>query len=244
VNTMEYKLLVADRQIVRPGDLLAFIEGENVQGFRHYPEKHIYVMDDKVYADVVGVVGISDKELNVIPLEGTYIPKKDDLVIGMVTSIGITSWVVDIRAPYKAILNGSDVIEGFNPIIHNLRDYIDVGDYILAKILSFYRTRDPLLTIKGKDLGKITEGVIAEVKPSRVPRIIGKKGSMLNTLTSLTGCNIVVAQNGRLWIRCRDDESLNALLEAIKIINERPHSRGLTEEIRVFLMNKLGRGGV
>jgi len=241
-NKLKLKLLVADRQIVRPGDLLAFIEENSQQGFKHFPEKHIYVYNDKVYSDIVGVVNIVDKDLTVIPLEGTYVPRKDDLVIGVVSSIGITSWVVDIRAPYKAILNGSEVIEGFNPIIHNLRDYLDVGDYILAKIAVFDRSRDPILTIKGKELGKITEGAVIEVKPSRVPRIIGRKGSMLNILTSMTGCNIVVAQNGVLWIRCKEDESLNALIEAIKIINERPHARGLTEEIRIFLMRKLGKG--
>ncbi len=242
--SLKMKILVADRQIVRPGDLLAFIE-ENTgfEEFRHYPEKHIYVYNNRAYSDVVGVVNVLDNEIIVIPLEGTYFPKQGDLVIGVVTSIGITSWVVDIRAPYKAILNGSEVIDGFNPIIHNLRDYIDVGDYIYAKIATFDRTRDPILTIKGKDLGKITEGAIIEVKPSRVPRIIGKRGSMLNVLTSMTKCNIIVAQNGVLWVKCPEDRYLNALIEAINIINEKPHARGLTEEIRVFLIDKLGLTG-
>jgi len=241
---LKLKLIVSDRQIVRPGDLLAYIEEDQKQGFKHIPDKHIYIIDDKIYSDVVGVVSIVDSDLSIIPLEGVYFPKKDDIVIGYVVGVGITSWILDIRSPYKAVLNGSEVIEGFNPIVHNLRDYIDIGDYVLAKIALFDRTRDPVLTIKGKDLGKITEGVVIEVKPSRVPRIIGKKGSMLNILTSLTECNIVVAQNGVLWIRCRDDKSLNALIEAINIINERPHTRGLTEEIKLFLSEKLGRSGV
>jgi len=239
---LKLKLLVADRQIVRPGDILAYIEEGEEQGFKHYPEKHIYVLNNKVYSDIVGVVNITDKDLSVIPLEGTYIPKKDDLVIGIVTGIGITAWVLDIRSPYKAILNGSDVIEGFNPITHNLRDYLDIGDYVIARIVAFDRTRDPVLTIKGKDLGKIVDGAIIEVKPSRVPRVIGKKGSMLSVLTDVTECNIVVAQNGLIWARCKDDASLNALVEAIKIIDERPHTRGLTEEIKIFLMKKLGKG--
>lgn len=239
---MKLKLLVADKQIVRPGDLLAFVEEDDNQGFKHFPEKHVYIYNGKMFSDVIGVVNIVDKDITVIPLEGTYIPKKDELVIGVVTGVGITSWIIDIRSPYKAILNGSEVIEGFNPIIHDLRKYLDIGDYVLAKISVFDRTRDPLLTIKGKDLGKITEGEIIEVKPSRVPRIIGRKGSMLNILTSMTGCNIIVAQNGLLWIRCDKDENLNVLREAIKIINERPHTRGLTEEIRIFLVRKLDKG--
>jgi len=236
------KIIVADRQIVRPGDLLAYIEEGGEPGFKHYPEKHIYVLENKVFSDVVGVVNIGDKDLSVIPLEGTYTPRKDDLVIGIVTGIGITAWILDIRAPYKAILNGSDVIEGFNPITHNLRDYLDIGDFVLARIVAFDRSRDPLLTVKGKDLGKIVEGAVIEVKPSRVPRIIGKRGSMLSVLAELTGCNIIVAQNGYIWARCSDENSLNALVEAIKIIDLRPHTRGLTEEIKIFLAKKLGKG--
>lgn len=239
---MKMKILVADRQIVRPGDVLAIIEDEFFDKIVHDPSKHIYMYGNRVYSDVVGTVNIVDDSLNVIPLEGTYFPKQGDLVIGTISAIGITNWVVDIRAPYKAILNGSELIEGFNPIIHNLRDYLNIGDYILAKIAVFDRTRDPVLTVKGKDLGKITEGVIIEVKPSRVPRIIGRKGSMLNILTTMTNCQITVAQNGVLWIRCPDNDRLNALIKAIKTIEEKPHVRGLTEEVRIILMKELGLG--
>jgi exosome complex component RRP4 len=238
---MPLKILVADRQIVRPGDVLAIIEDEKgVVKEKHYPEKHIYVLNNKIYSDILGISSITDNDISVIPLEGVYFPRKDDLVIGLVTSIGITNWIVDIRAPYKAILNGSDVIEGFNPIIHNLRDYLDIGEYIVAKITAFDRTRDPILTIKGKGLGKITEGSIIEVKPSRVPRIIGKKGSMFNLLVSKTKCNLVVAQNGVIWARCPDDKTLNALIRAIRMIEEKAHMRGLTEQVRLFLEKELG----
>ncbi len=57
------KILVADRQIVRPGDLLAFVEEDKEQKFMHYPEKHVFVLDNKVYSDVIGVVSIIDKDL-------------------------------------------------------------------------------------------------------------------------------------------------------------------------------------
>ncbi|MET1160700.1 MAG: exosome complex RNA-binding protein Rrp4 [Thermoprotei archaeon] len=237
---MKLKILVADRQIVRPGDVLAIIEDEEYK-LKYFPEKHVYIMGNRVYSDILGIANISNGDVSVIPLEGTYIPRPGDLVIGVISGVGITSWVVDIRSPYKGILNGSEVIENFNPIIHNLRDYLDVGDYILAKVASFDRTRDPILTVKGKELGKITRGVIIEVKPSRVPRIIGKKGSMLSMLTNMTQCSIVVGQNGVLWIDCPREDVLNALLEAINIINTKPHMRGLTEEVRLYLMQKLGK---
>ncbi|WP_440060270.1 exosome complex RNA-binding protein Rrp4 [Thermogladius sp. 4427co] len=236
---MKLKIFVADRQIVRPGDVLAEIAEDNIQGFKRIPEKHVYIANNRIYSDAYGVASISDNDITVIPFNTVYYPKKEDVVIGVVEDVGITSWTIDIRSPYRAVLNGNDVIDNFNPIYHDLRAYLDVGDMILAKIVAFDRTRDPLLTIRGKGLGKIIEGFIIEIKPSRVPRVIGKKGSMYNLLTSKTGCEITVAQNGFIWAKCPDEYRGEVLTQAIKIIEEKPHVRGLTEEIRLFLEKKL-----
>ncbi len=237
---MKLKTLVANRQIVRPGDVLALIEEKRIHTVRYFPEKHIYIIGNRVLSDVVGLVNITNDDIQVIPLEGKYVPRVDDVVIGMISGVGLTNWIVDINSPYPGILNGNEVIENFNPITMNLRDYLDIGDYIVAKIAVFDRTRDPVLTVKGKGLGKITEGVVISIKPSRIPRVIGKKGSMLNLLTSMTGCNLVVGQNGLIWIKCSDEHKLEILIKAIRRIEARSHIRGLTEEIRLFLQKELG----
>lgn len=237
---MKIKPIVVERQIVRPGDLLGYVEGEQQISFMLYPDKNIYIKENKVYSTVLGVVSIDDDEVSIISLEGTYIPKKDDLVIGTVVGVGLTSWTVDIRSPYRAVLNGNDVIEDFNPIQHDLRDYLDIGDQILAKIVSSDRTRDPVLTIKSKDLGKIVDGVIVEVKPSRVPRVIGRNKSMLNILLEYSGCSITVAQNGLIWVKCSDKDRYDAVINAIKMINDKPHLKGLTEAVKSYLQSRLG----
>jgi len=235
------KILVADRQLVRPGDCLAILENEApAEGFKRYPEKHVYIMDGKVYSDILGIVYVESGDINVIPLESVYYPRKDDLVIGVVDGIGITSWSIDIRAPYKAILPGSDAIDGFNPIMHSLRNYMDIGDFVLAKIAVFDRLRDPVLTVKGKGLGKITSGVVVEVKPSKVARLVGRRGSMYNLLASKSGCDITIAQNGYVWLKCSDEYVTKVLIEAIRLIELKAHMRGLTEEVRLFLESKLG----
>lgn len=237
------KILVADRQLVRPGDCLAILDEEEglvKEGLRHIPEKHIYIYGNRVYSDVLGIVSIEDKNISVIPLESTYVPRKDDVVIGIVVDIGLTSWIVDIKAPYKAVLPASDVIEGFNPAIHNLKNYLDIGDYLLAKIAQFDRLRNPVLTIKGKGLGKITEGFVIDIKPSKVARVIGKKGSMYNVLTSLTKCEMVVGVNGYIWAKCPSEKALSALIKAVRLIEAKAHLRGLTEEVKSFLASELG----
>lgn len=231
------KIYVANRQIVRPGDLLA--EGEDVKG-----GDYTYRVGNKIYASILGLANVDDGVVSIIPLEGMNVPKEGDVVIGLITSVGITNWIVDIRGPYKAILNANEALESFNPITDDLRKYLDVGDYIIAKIIVFDRTRNPLLTIKGKGLGKITEGKVIDVKPSRVPRIIGKRKAMLNILIEQTKCTIIVGQNGRIWIRCPNEELENILVRAIRKIEAEAHIPGLTERVKRFIEEEKRRLGI
>jgi len=237
------KILVADRQIVRPGDCLAILDKEEAlpeKELRYFPDKHIYIYNNRVFSDIIGIVSLSEGSLSVIPLEGVYFPRKDDIVIGVISDVGLSYWEVDIKAPYKAILPANDVIEGFNPSIHNLRSYLNIGDYVLAKVAVFDRLRDTVLTTKGKGLGKIIDGFVIDIKPSKVARVIGKKGSMHNLLTTMTKCEIVIGLNGYVWAKCPDEAKLEVLIKAIKLIEAKAHMKGLTEEVRMFLESMLG----
>ncbi len=233
-----YKIYVNNRDLVTPGDVLAQGDIELL----NFP--YVVREDDKVVSTVVGLVEIQDDKIGVIPLEGFYYPKEGDLVIGIVDEVGITHWEVNIRAPYKGILTANDFLgRPFNPAQEDLSKYLSPGDVIIAKVESFDRTRDPILTVRGKDLGKVTEGTIVEVDPSRVPRIIGKKRSMLNVLTGETGCDVIVAQNGRILIRCPSEELEAILILAVKKIEREAHTTGLTERIREFIIEqKILRG--
>jgi KH domain len=67
-----------------------------------------------------------------------------------------------------------------------------------------------------------------------VPRLIGKGGSMIHTITRLTGTKIVVGQNGRIWV----DGPLDAIARVracLKIIDEESTRPGLTEKVEGFL---------
>ena len=231
------KIYVANRQIVRPGDLLG--EGEDIVN-----GEYTYRLDNKIYSMILGLAEVDDGKVSVIPLEGTPLPREGDIVIGLVIGVGITNWIVDIRGPYKAILNANEALESFNPITDDLRKYLDVGDYIVAKIILFDRSRNPMLTLKGKGLGKITEGVVIDVKPSRVPRIIGKKKNMINMLIEMTGCNIVVGQNGRIWIRCPEKSLEDIVIRAIRKIEAEAHIPGLTERVKMFIEEEKRRIGL
>lgn len=237
-NEKEYKVYVENRQLVIPGEVLA-------EGDIEVTSPFIYRLGNKWYSSIIGLVDVQDNKLNIIPLEGYYFPKVGDLVIGLVIDIGITNWIVDIRAPYKALMNASDVLNRqFNPIQDDLRRYFDVGDYVLAKIALFDRVHNPVLTLKDKGLGKIVSGKIVEIAPSRVPRVIGKRRSMLNMLIEETGCDIVVAQNGRIWINCKDEQLEDILILALKKIELEAHTTGLTDRVRSFIREEKSRRGI
>jgi len=236
-------LYFQNRDIVVPGDIVAIGDVEI-----ETPNLLIKLEDGRVIASVTGLLNIEEDgdkvRVGLIPLKGRYIPKPGDLVIGVVADVGITAWFVDIRAPFPGVLNASDYLgRPFNPAAENLRKYLDVGDVIIAKVAQFDRTRDPILTVQDKGLGKVVEGSLIEIEPSRVPRVIGRRKSMISMLQELTQCNIVVGNNGRILLKCPNPEIEAVAILAIKKIEAEAHTTGLTERVREFIIEeKIKRG--
>ena len=216
------------REIVVPGDLLA--EGDYIAGENTFKE------GNRIYASRVGLIEYANKKIQVVALRAFYVPRIGDTVIGKIVEVGISGWVVDINSPYMALLRASDVLErGFNPRKDDLTAIYDVGDMIIAKIISYDRTQNPLLTVNERGLGKITRGQIVQITPTKIPRVIGRKGSMINVIKRETGCNIVLGQNGLILVSGRSLESERLAVMAIRKIEEEAHTSGLTDRITEML---------
>jgi exosome complex component RRP4 len=230
-------ILLEKRQLVVPGDLIA--EGDYIAGDNTYKEK------DKIYASRVGIVEYETKKVDVVALKSFYIPRMGDIVIGTITEVGFNGWMVDINSPYPALLRASDVLSRpFKPQKDDLPQVLDAGDLVVAKVVSYDRTHDPHLTVAEPGLGKITRGQILKVTPTKVPRIIGRKGSMISTIKQETGCNIILGVNGVVLItgKTLEDEQL-AMMALLKIEAE-SHTTGLTDRITQMLKEeKSKRGG-
>jgi len=230
-------ILLEKRQLVVPGDLIA--EGDYIAGDNTYKEK------DKIYASRVGIVEYETKKVDVVALKSFYIPRMGDIVIGTITEVGFNGWMVDINSPYPALLRASDVLSRpFKPQKDDLPQVLDAGDLVVAKVVSYDRTHDPHLTVAEPGLGKITRGQILKVTPTKVPRIIGRKGSMISMIKQETGCNIILGVNGVVLItgKTLEDEQL-AMMALLKIEAE-SHTTGLTDRITQMLKEeKSKRGG-
>jgi len=219
------------RQLVTPGDLVA--EGEYIAGENTYSEKN------KIFASRVGIVEYETKKVDVVALKAFYIPRMGDIIIGTITEVGFNGWMVDINSPYPALLRASDVLSRpFKPQKDDLPQVLDVGDLVVGKVVSYDRTHDPQLTVAEPGLGKITRGQIIKVTPTKIPRIIGRKGSMISMIKEETGCSIILGVNGVVLItgKTLEDEQLATM--AILKIEEESHTSGLTDRITQMLKEK------
>ncbi|MCG2879749.1 MAG: exosome complex RNA-binding protein Rrp4 [Vulcanisaeta sp.] len=221
-------LYVNDRQIVLPGEAIA-TKDYNVTG-------GVYWEGDVAYSAVVGMVNIrGERDVEVIPLSGIYRPRIGDVVIGYVVDIGLTGWVVDINSPYQAYLPVQEAtLKPIDLTMVDLKSLLSIGDVILTRIIDFNLARDyPVtLTLKEARLGRIEGGTLVEIDASKVARVIGRRGSMVNIFNEELGCDVTVGQNGRIWIRCRDPSDEAFVARVIKFIEAESHTSGLTDRVR------------
>jgi exosome complex component RRP4 len=170
------------------------------------------------------------------------VPKAGDIIIGAVLEVGFNGWTVDIKAPYTALLRASDVLSRpFKPQNDELSAVLSAGDLIVAKIASYDRAHDPQLTVGEPGLGKITRGQILHVTPTKIPRIIGRKGSMISMIKQETGCQIILGLNGVILVTGKNLEDEELAITAIKKIEEESHTSGLTDRITQLLKESKGK---
>ncbi len=216
------------RKYVIPGDVVT------TGPFR--PEQNVTQVGDRIIATAVGISEIYEDTVRVISLTGKYIPKISDLVIGKVNSHTSLSWELDINSCYVGFLPATDVFgRDFSAHADELTSKLDKGDLVAARIANFDRTRDPLVTIADRDLGKIESGELVKISPSKVPRLIGKRGTMIQTIEVATGATITIGQNGWVVVSCENSDGLLKAIKAIRMVDEQAHIANLTDRIKSML---------
>ena len=209
------------RTVVVPGEIIAsgedFLPGEGARR-----EGNDIVASRYGLAEKIGRV------VKIIPLSGAFIPRRNNVVIGRVVDIVHSGWLVDID--YAA--------NGFLPLMesprfvnkHEMDQFLAIGDMIAAKIWSV-SPKGIDLAMKGKGLGKLEGGFVFRINPSRVPRVIGREGSMINLIKDNTSCNITIGQNGWIWVKGQDIDGEIKARKAIEYIAEKVYVNGLTEKM-------------
>ena len=216
------------RKYVIPGDVVT------TGPFR--PEQNVILEGEKIISTTIGISEIYEDSVRVITLTGKYIPKIDDLVIGKVNSHTSLSWELDINSCYVGFLPAQDVFgRDFSAHADELATKLKTGDLVAARIANFDRTRDPLVTISDRDLGKIDSGDLVKISPSKVPRLIGKRGSMIQMIEMATNAAVTIGQNGWVVVSCETAEGLLKAKKAIEMVDQKAHVANLTDQIKEML---------
>lgn len=212
-----------EREIVLPGQLLS--DDSRRAG------KGTYVMDGKVYASTVGAATIKDGKVEVITFRGPYKPTAGDMVIGVISDIKPIGVEVDLGGHVTALLKVKNVKE-----LTSLD--LKVGDVVYARVASS-GLKGVLLELN-EQFKKINEGVLLMMTPTKIPRLIGKRGSMINMLKKITGCNITVGTNGFVIVNGPSPTKEFAAISAIRMIEREAHSQGLTDKVIAYVSRLVG----
>ena len=227
------ELLAKEREVVVPGQVLA-------NGIDYIPGNGTYRHDDKVLANRLGILSVEGKVLKTMPLAGRYMPKKDDVIIGRVDDILMSGWRLEINSPYSAVLPLKDASFDFIAKGADLTKYFKLDDYVVVKITQVTSQNLVDVTAKGQGLRKLRGGRVIKVNPQKVPRIIGKKGSMVSMLKRATDCKVIVGQNGFVWIEGSPEMEV-ITVKALRKIETESHYSGLTESLKGFLEKETGK---
>jgi len=172
---MENKI---SRKVVIPGETI-------VRGEDYLPGEGTEKKGEEIIATRYGLAEEINRLIKVIALSGVYQPRKGNVIIGKVENITFNGWILDMDSPIGAFLSLTEVPRYVDK--SGLSEVMDIGEMVVAKIIGV-NTRGIDLTIKSRGLGKIDEGLIVKINSNKVPRVIGKEGSMINLIKKEAGC--------------------------------------------------------
>lgn len=181
--------------------------------------RNTYVQGGKTYSSVLGMYEEATKE--VIPLEGVWNPRIEDVVVGIVEEARNKVYIINL-----AYFGRSLLISGkFDKYEFN------IGDVISAVIKDVEDNNTIIL----EDPQTLRGGTVLDIKPKKIPRVIGKKSTMIRQVAEATGTHIIVGMNGLIWM---NGGNITLTTEALLKIEREAHLSGLTETIKKFLEEK------
>ncbi len=209
------------RRAVVPGEVI-------VSGEDYLPSDGTRREGKDILANRFGLAEEAGKVIKVLAITGAFIPRRNNVVIGRVTNITMNGWLVDIDAANLGFIPIDESPRFINK--SEMNQFLNIGDIVSAKIWSI-TARGIDLSLKGVGLGKLDGGFIFHVIPNRVPRVIGREGSMINLIKEKTGCNIIAGQNGWIWVRGTSLDAQIHARKAIEFVTDKVYVEGLTEKM-------------
>lgn len=216
------------RRIVIPGELI--VEGERKIGDCVFRE------GNKVYSSVLGMLEDKGDVVRVIPLTGKYMPKVGDFVIARIEGTQFSGWDADINSAYFTSLNARDYVHRIDPGA-DLGKILAPGDFIFAIVREITPRKKIYITMADGRARVLRGGRFLTITPTKVPRVVGKNSSMIAMIKNATKCDVLVGQNGRIWVD-GNAAMVNLVAKVIDMIEKEAHTSGLTERIKNMILKE------
>ncbi len=213
------------RQIVVPGETI-------VSGNEFLPGDGAYRDGTDVVAGRYGIANIFEKHVRVVPVSGAYYPRRGNTLIATVVDITFNGWLLDFGGAQNAFLPVSEVPRYVNK--NEMAEFLDFGEAVIVKVWDV-KSRGVDASMKMRGFGKIEGGMIIAIGPNKVPRVIGREGSMVKMIKGATGCDVTVGQNGKVWIAGKDADMEVATRKIVEFIADNATITGLTEKVESFI---------
>lgn len=155
-----------------------------------------------------------------------YIPKKGDLVVGVVTKKSGDILKVDIGSAESAWLS----LLAFEGSTKKMKPNVNVGDLIYAKLLNAHKEMEPELVCvdqyyKSGRLGVLpNEGVLINITLRLTHTLLNAENPLLRTMAKKFPYEIVIGVNGKVWIKAnqaKDVLTLSKAFEAAELESEK-----------------------
>ncbi len=213
------------RQIVVPGETI-------VSGNEFLPGDGAYRDGEDIVAERYGIMNIFEKHIRVVPVSGAYYPRRGNTIIGTIVDITFNGWLIDFGGAQNAFLPVAEVPRYVNK--NEMAEFLDFGESVIVKVWDV-KSRGVDASMKMRGFGKIEGGMIISIGPNKVPRVIGREGSMVKMIKGATGCDVTVGQNGKVWISGKDTDSEVATRKIVEFIADNATINGLTEKVEKFI---------
>ena len=215
-----------EREFVVPGD-------EIVNSMEYLPGRNSFRDGNSIFSKRIGLVHIENRVVSIVPLSGSYTAQIGDMVIGEVIDIQSNGWIVNIDSGTDAYLP----LAGIRQFIRqgsDLSKVYGIGDILYAKI-SIASGNSLNISLQDIRARKLVGGKLLTISAVKVPRLIGKQGSMISLIKDRTGCNIYAGQNGIIWVF---GDNYDLVTEVLRKIEKESHVEGLTDSIEKLLLEK------
>jgi len=216
----------SEHEVVLPGQLLSDNGKRSGEG--------TYTVGGKVYAAQVGFATVKNNKVSVIPFKGAYKPMPGDRVIGIISDVKPNGFEVNLGRHLTGVIRIPDREE-----VKSMN--LKIGDVVYVKVKE--SGLGGVILERSMRIKKFESGLLIQIHPAKIPRLIGKKGSMINMVKKLTGCDIVMGKNGLIVINGPSPKNEFAAMKAIQMIENEAHTSGLTERVEKFIKEFLRKEG-